>query len=149
MHDISLNDLAMLGAPKSACRKAELSSNGLPTIGQSSRKCTPRMLLRPRPGFYVMRPRGGAPLIPALIYQLCPMVVPQRTTVDGPNPEEWRRPLNRSAHFGALIDGKPVAVDRVWKSRSLRPVSPDELRLPHWPLAANSITVPEQDRRDE
>jgi len=94
--------------------------------GRWSRWATPRVLLRPRPDFYVMRLRRGAPLVPALIYQLCPMVVPQPTAVDGPHPDDWCRPLDRSPCYGALIDGERVAVDRVWTARSLRPVSPAE-----------------------
>jgi hypothetical protein len=94
----------------------------------------PRVLVCPRPGFYVMRLRRGAPLVPALIYQLCPMVIPQPTTVDGPNPDEWCRPLDRSRRHGALIDGKRVAVDRVWTTRSLRPVSPEEYAFRMGPL---------------
>jgi hypothetical protein len=99
-----------------------------------------RTLLCPRLGFYVMRLRRGAPLVPALIYQVCPMVMPQPSAVNGPNAEEWCRPLNRSPRFGALVDGKPVAVDRVWTSRSLRPVSPEEYtfrtgRLRRWARA--------------
>ena len=92
------------------------------------------MLLRPRTGFYFMRLKRSTPLIPALIYQLCPMVIPQPTTVDGPNPAEWCRPLDRSPRFGALFDGKPVAIDRVWTSRSLRPVSREEYAFRIGPL---------------
>src|SRR5580700_244353 len=94
----------------------------------------PRSLLRPRPGFYVMRWRRGAPLVPALIYQLCPMVIPQPTTVDGPNPDEWCRPLDRSPCLRAMIDDTPAAVDRVWTARSLRPVSPAEYAFRIGPL---------------
>jgi hypothetical protein len=94
----------------------------------------PRMLLHPRPGFYVMRLRRGAPLVPALMYQLCPMVIPQPTSVDGPNPDEWCRPLNRSPRFAALIDGTAVPVDRVWTARSLRPISPAEYAFRIGPL---------------
>jgi hypothetical protein len=97
----------------------------------------PRSLLRPRPGFYVMRLRRGAPLTPALIYQRCPMVVPEPTLVDGPHPDEWCRPLDRSPCYRAQIDGKPAAVERLWLARSLRPISPAEYRfrlgtLRHW-----------------
>jgi hypothetical protein len=92
------------------------------------------MLLRPRPGFFVMRLRRGAPLAAALIYQLCPMVIPQPTTVDGPNPDEWCRPLDRSPRYAALIDGKPAAVDRVWTARSLRSVCPAEYAFRIGPL---------------
>jgi hypothetical protein len=69
-----------------------------------------------------------------LIYRLCPMVIPQPTTVDGPNPDEWCRPLDRSPRRGALIDGKRVAIDRVWTTRSLRPVSPEEYAFRMGPL---------------
>jgi hypothetical protein len=102
--------------------------------GRAPSRTEPRMLLRPRPGFYVMRWRRGTPLVPALIYQLCPMVIPQPTAVDGPNPEEWCRPLDRSPRFRALINGKPVAVDRIWTARSLRPVSPAEYAFRIGPL---------------
>src|SRR5437764_9166439 len=72
------------------------------------------------PSFYVMRLRRGTPLIPALIYQHCQMVMPQLSAVSGPNPEDWRRP-GRAVRFGALIDGKPIAVDRVWVPTAGRP----------------------------
>jgi hypothetical protein len=81
-----------------------------------------------------MRLRRGAPLVTALIYQLCPMVIPQPTTVDGPNPVEWCRPLDRSPCLRALIDGKPVPIDRVWTARSLRPVSHAEYAFRIGPL---------------
>src|SRR5258708_6569368 len=53
MRDISLDEVAKVGAPKSKVRS---SSNGLPTNYQSERP--PRVLLRPRAGFYAMRLRG-------------------------------------------------------------------------------------------
>jgi hypothetical protein len=103
-------------------------------VGRWSSWATPRVLLQPQPGFYVMRLRRGAPLVSALIYQLCPMVVPQPTAVDGPHPDDWCRPLDRSPRYGALIDGERVAVDRVWTARSLRPVSPAEYAFRIGPL---------------
>ena len=82
-----------------------------------------RPLLYPRLGFYVLRLRRGVPLVPALIYQLCPMVMPQPSAVNGPNPEGWCRPLDRAPPFGTLIDRKPIPVDREWTSQSLKSVS--------------------------
>ena len=112
-----------------------LSSQNVPLfVGRRGGGQQSRILLRPLPGFYVTRWRRGTPLVPALICQLCPMVIPQPTTVDGPNPAEWCRPLDRSPRFGALIDGKPVAIDRVWTSRSLRPVSREEYAFRIGPL---------------
>ena len=93
-----------------------------------------RVLIRPQPGFYVMRMRSGAPLVPAIIYQLCPMVIPQPMTVTGPHPEEWCRPLDRSRRFEAGLDGKRVEVDRVWTARSLRRVSGAEFAFRSGPL---------------
>jgi hypothetical protein len=89
----------------------------------------PRILVRPRPGFYVVRLGRGTPLVAALIYQLCPMVVPEPTLVDGPHPDEWCRPRDRSPAYRAQIDGKPATVERLWTARSLRPVSRDEYRF--------------------
>jgi hypothetical protein len=43
-------------------------------ISATSGWTEPRSLLRPRPGFYVMR---LSPPVTAVIYQLCPMVTPQ------------------------------------------------------------------------
>jgi len=51
----------------------------------------------------------------------------QRTMIDGLNPEEWSRPLNRSPRFGALIGRKLVVVDRLSASRFLRPVVSPEI----------------------
>jgi hypothetical protein len=93
-----------------------------------------RTLLRPQPGFYVMRLRRGAPWVPALIYQLCPMVLPQPTALAGPDPDDWCRPSDRSQLYGALIDGEPSPVDRVWMARSLRSVSPEEYAFRMGPL---------------
>lgn len=93
-----------------------------------------RVLIRPQAGFYLMRLRSGAPLVPALIYQLCPMVIPQPMTVGGPHPGEWCRPLDRSPRYEARIDGQRVDVDRVWTARSLRPVSRHEFTFRSGPL---------------
>jgi hypothetical protein len=105
-----------------------------------------RVLLRPRPGFYVMRLRRGAPLVAALLYQACPMVLPQPSAVDGPHPDEWCRPRDRSPRYGALIDSKPVPIERVWTARSLRPVSSEEYAFRIGPLrrwARANPAVPE------
>jgi len=87
------------------------------TRGERSELCqfSPRLapsteFIAPAPRFYVLRWQRGAPLVSAPIYQYCSMVIPQPTTVDEPNPEEWCRPFDRSPRFGALIDGNPVAV---------------------------------------
>ena len=67
------------------------------------------------------------------------MVMSQPSAVNGPNPADWGRPLDRSPRFGALIDGKRVAVDRVWTSRSLKLVSPEEYAA--WALADPGMPV--------
>ncbi len=109
-----------------------------PLLGSFSRERRP--LLRPRPGFYVMRLVRGGPLVAALLYQFCPMVMPQPTALHGPDPEEWCRLLDRSPRYGALINGKRVSVERVWTARSLRPISVAEYAfrtgpLRHWARA--------------
>jgi hypothetical protein len=103
-------------------------------FARSSISFQSRTLVRPVPGFYVMRRRRDAPLVAALIYQFCPLVMPQPGAVNAPNPEDWRRPLDRSPRFSALINGRPVAVDRVWTSRSQRPVSSEEYAFRMGPL---------------
>jgi hypothetical protein len=97
-------------------------------------RLTTRILIRPQPGFYLMRLRSGAPLVPALIFQLCPMVIPQPMTVTGPHPDDWCRPLDRSPRFEARLDGKRVDIDRVWTARSLRRVSREEFEFRSGPL---------------
>ena len=47
------------------------------------------------------------------------MLMPHPGPVNGRNPEDWRRPLDRPPRV--LIDGKPVAVDRVWVPRAGQP----------------------------
>ena len=94
----------------------------------------PRILIRPDPGFYVMRVRSGAPLVPTIIYRLCPMVIPEPTTVTGPHPDDWCRPLDRSPRYEARLDGKRVDIDRVWTARSLRRVSREEFEFRVGPL---------------
>ena len=125
--------------PVSADRSPAARSPG---VSATSGWTEPRVLLRPRPGFYVMRLRRAAPLVPALIYQLCPMVMPQPTALHGPDPEEWCRPLDRSPRYGALIDGTGVAIDAVWTARSLRPVSPEEYAFRIGPLRRWARTHP-------
>lgn len=100
---------------------------GIPTA-------SPRVLIRPQPGFFVLRLRSGAPLVPAVIYQLCPMVIPQPTTVSGPHPDEWCRPLDRSPRYEGRINDKRVDIDRVWTARSLCAVSLDEFQFRMGPL---------------
>jgi hypothetical protein len=105
-----------------------------------------RILVRPKPGFYVMRCRRGGPIAPAIICQLCPMVLPQPNAVDSPHPEDWCRPLDRSPVLQAQINGKPVPIDRVWTSRSLRPISASEYAFRIGPLqqwARSGPTMPE------
>lgn len=105
-----------------------------------------RVLIRPEPGFYVLRLRSGAPLIPAIIYRPCPMVIPQPTTVSGPHPDEWCRPLDRSPRYEARLDGRRVEIDRVWTARSLRHVSRDEFEFRLGPLrrwATQNPSAPE------
>jgi hypothetical protein len=80
-----------------------------------------------------MRLKRGAPLVPALIYQLCP-IVPQPTAIDGPDPDDWCRPLERGPRYAALIDGEASPIERVWMARSLRPVSPEEYAFRLGPL---------------
>ena len=92
------------------------------------------MLIRPQPGFYVLRGGRGSPLLAAVIYQRCPMVVPQPGAAGGPHPDDWCRPLDRSAVFLAQINGRPVPIDRVWTARSLRPVSAAEYAFRIGPL---------------
>jgi hypothetical protein len=93
-----------------------------------------RVLISPEPGFYVMRLRAGAPLVPVLIYQLCPMVIPQPTSVAGPHADDWCRPLDRSPRHEARADGKRVDIDKVWTARSLRRVSREEFEFRTGPL---------------
>ena len=105
-----------------------------------------RILIRPKPGFYVMRLRSGAPLVPAIIYRLCPMVIPEPTNVAGPHPSEWCRPLDRSPRYDARLDGQRVDIDRVWTARSLRRVSREEFEFRIGPLrrwARQNSSAPE------
>src|SRR5438067_608039 len=92
----------------------------------------------------------AAPLVPGLIYQLCSMVMPQPAIVNGPNPEEGCRPLDRPPRV--LIEGKPIALDRVWVPTAGQPggitLAAAGPGVPT-PWTHISITVPEQDRRDE
>lgn len=115
-------------------------------LRQSAGRRPPRILIWPEPGFYVMRLRSGAPLVPAIVHQLCPMVIPQPMIVAGPHPDDWCRPLDRSPHCEARIDGKRVDLDRVWTARSLRPVSRAEFEFRSGPLrrwARENPSVPE------
>jgi hypothetical protein len=97
-------------------------------------RATPRVLIRAEPGHYVLRIVRNGPLTPALIYQHCPMVVPQPGAAGGPHPDDWCRPLDRSPVLRAQINGRPEPIDRVWTSRSLRPVSAGEYAFRIGPL---------------
>ncbi len=103
-------------------------------VRRSASQSASRILIRPEPGFYVMRLRSGAPLVPAVIYQLCPMVIPQPMTATGPHPDDWCRPLDRSPRFEARLDGKHAELERVWTARSLRLVSRNEFLFRSGPL---------------
>jgi len=114
-------------------RVSEPAEGPLPSQRRAGRPAA-RILIRPQPGFYVMRLRPGAPLVPAVIYQLCPMVIPQPLTVAGPHPDDWCRPLDRSARYEARLDDKRVDLDRVWTARSLRRASRQEFEFRSGPL---------------
>jgi hypothetical protein len=62
------------------------------------------------------------------------MVIPQSTSVAGPDPDDWCRPLDRSPRFEARLDGKRVDIDKVWTVRSLRRVSREEFEFRIGPL---------------
>ena len=81
-----------------------------------------------------MRLRAGAPLVGALIYRLCPMVIPEPSNVHGPHPDEWCRSLDRSRRCEALVEGRRADIDRVWTSRSLVRVNRDEFDFRTGPL---------------
>ena len=108
--------------------------DNLPPVRRFGEWQAPRILIRPEPGFYVMRLRSGAPLIPAIIYRPCPMVIPEPTIIAGPHPDEWCRPLDRPRRCEAKLDGKRVDIDRVWTARSLQRVSQDEFHFRSGPL---------------
>jgi len=114
-------------------RISALDASSLPSRWLVGRPA-PRILIRPELGFYVMRLASGAPLVAAVIYRLCPMVIPEPANVTGPDPSEWCRPLDRSPRYEARIDGKRVALDWVWTARSLRRVSRDEFEFRIGPL---------------
>jgi len=134
----------MPGASPQLFPRASQSERGVPRVFRSPGRVAQsiwvagrqpaRILIRPQPGFYVMRLRSGAPLVTAIIYQLCPMVIPQPTTIRGPHPDDWCRPLDRSPRYEARLDGKRVGIDRVWAARSLRSVSRDEFEFRGGPL---------------
>jgi len=67
-----------------------------------------RNLLRPRPGFYVLRLRRGASLVPTLIDQLCPRVIPRPNLATARIRKTGVVPWTAS-RLGAQIDGKAVA----------------------------------------
>lgn len=103
-----------------------------------------RFLIRPQPGFYVLRLTRRGPLAPAIIQQLCPMVLPQPGYADGPHPDDWCRPLDRPPKFQARIDGKRVPIDWVWTARSIRSVTAAEYAfrigpLRQWALSRNPM----------
>jgi hypothetical protein len=89
-----------------------------------------------------MRLLRNGPLVTALIYQPCPIVLPQPTAVEGPPPEDWCRPQQRPPHYAALIDGKPADVIRVWATRSLRRVSRAEYEFRLGPLRRWALANP-------
>jgi hypothetical protein len=60
------------------------------------------------------------------------MVLPG--SVNGPDPAEWCRPLVERRRLGALINGEPTEVHRVWMARSLRLTSPQEYAFRIGPL---------------
>jgi hypothetical protein len=105
------------------------SPEGQLTSGRSGRRQASRILIRPRAGFYTVRLYRNSPMIPALIFQICPLVEPQPFAIHGPHHDDWCRPLDRSPRYRAQIDGKPVPVDRVWTARSLRSITHAEYQF--------------------
>lgn len=132
--------ITILHQPPAACRRnpgnlrVSAPTEGPLSLRSIAGRLAARILIRPEPGFYVMRLRSGAPLVPAIIYRLCPMVIPQPMTVAGPHPDEWCRPLDRSPRYEARIDDRRVEVDRVWTARSLRQVNSAEFEFRSGPL---------------
>lgn len=90
-----------------------------------------------------MRLCYAAPVVPALIFQFCPMVIPAPGKIDDSNPSEWCRPLQGPPGYGALINGDPASAERVWANRSLRPISDKEYAYRMGPLRDWARTNPE------
>jgi len=126
--------LAVGGHPDHGNPRISAADVSSPSLRRFAGRQPARILIRPEPGFYVMRLRSGAPLIGAVIYRLCPMAIPEPTNVAGPHPSEWCRPLDWSPRYEARIDGRRVAIDRVWTARSLRRVSREEFEFRIGPL---------------
>src|SRR5580704_15381167 len=79
-----------------------------PRLGTS--RLAVRILISSQPGFYVMRLNSGAPLVPAIIYQLCPMVIPQPT--QGHDMAARRRAPSVSLHgYGSPRPQRSTAVN--------------------------------------
>lgn len=77
----------------------------------------PRILNQPKPGFWLMKLRKGAPEVPAAIMWV-------HTTHEPGNPDNL---MERSPFLAAFIAGEPVSLNRVWESRG-RPISETEYR---------------------
>ena len=73
----------------------------------------PRRTDCPEPGFYKLRLAKGAPVVGAIIFIPCPI------------DPFYGFPMDRPRHIEAMINGKPVHVDRVWLAKS-EPISQAE-----------------------
>lgn len=84
-----------------------------------------RTLGRPELGFYTMRLVKGGPIVPAVIYQPCPFLMPG----DGVDPDDWFTPQDRSWCYQRLgrIADDPADADLIWE-RSRARIGAEEYR---------------------
>lgn len=77
-----------------------------------------RKMLEPQPGFWLVRPARGAPLVPAAIMRVL-------TTHEPGDPSNA---MERSPFLAAFIAGEPVDLDAVWLRRG-EPIGESEYRF--------------------
>lgn len=73
-----------------------------------------RILGQPEPGYFVVRLVKRGPLVPAIIWRPCPLILPELLS-DTPAPEDWCRPTERGRPLRARIGEEEVSPNVVWE----------------------------------
>ena len=73
-----------------------------------------RVASEPRPGYFALKLARRAVLVPAIIWQPCPLILPDQLDALAPGPEQWCCPTERSRPLRARIGEDEADPIEVW-----------------------------------
>jgi hypothetical protein len=73
-----------------------------------------RVASEPRPGYFTLKLARRAPLVPAIIWRPCPLILPDPFEATAPGSEQWCEPTERPRALRARIGEDEADPIEVW-----------------------------------